>query len=201
MKPVGLNDPITGQRYHAPFCSSAPENQSRTAYNLVGFQTKLKYGEQSRIFRLIPALRNAEFMRMGSIHRNTFICSPKVLRPDLSLRGHSHVYFAGQITGVEGYLESAACGMLAAIFNQSKIKESSAPGSARQHCPRRALTGTSSPAILITTVHLIFIFGLFEPSFFENLGGLNRDESRKSMATQAIDVFSRWSKTNELTIH
>jgi methylenetetrahydrofolate--tRNA-(uracil-5-)-methyltransferase len=95
---------------------------------MVGFQTKLKYPEQSRIFRMIPALKNAEFLRLGSIHRNTYVCGPKVLRADLSLKGHPSVYLAGQITGVEGYLESAACGLLAAIFIEQRLKK--APHSA-----------------------------------------------------------------------
>ena len=99
MKPVGLIDPKTGKRPHA-VVQLRPENLAKTAYNLVGFQTKLKYGEQSKIFRLIPALRQAEFLRLGSIHRNTYVCSPKVLNADLSLRGHPRVYLAGQVTGV-----------------------------------------------------------------------------------------------------
>ncbi|CAM6055137.1 unnamed protein product [Sphagnum tenellum] len=87
MKPVGLHDPITQERYHAVVQLRA-ENLEKSAYNMVGFQTKLKYGEQGKVFRLIPALRNAEFLRLGSIHRNTYVCAPRVLRADLSLKGH-----------------------------------------------------------------------------------------------------------------
>jgi methylenetetrahydrofolate--tRNA-(uracil-5-)-methyltransferase len=88
-----------------------PENMEKSAYNLVGFQTKLKYGEQERIFRMIPGLEHAEFARLGSIHRNTYVDAPKALTPDLGLVVRPGVYLAGQITGVEGYVESAACGL------------------------------------------------------------------------------------------
>lgn len=113
MKPVGLRDPATGHRPWANL-QLRRENQAGTMYNLVGFQTNLKFGEQKRVFSMIPALANAEFYRYGVMHRNTFINSPQVLSPDLSLRSNPNVFFAGQITGVEGYTESAACGIVAA---------------------------------------------------------------------------------------
>jgi methylenetetrahydrofolate--tRNA-(uracil-5-)-methyltransferase len=109
-KPVGLEDPRTGERPCAVVQLRA-ENREKTALNLVGCQTKLKYGEQDRVFRLIPGLENAEFLRYGSMHRNTFVDAPRVLGPDLSLRTRPGVHLAGQITGVEGYVESAACGL------------------------------------------------------------------------------------------
>jgi methylenetetrahydrofolate--tRNA-(uracil-5-)-methyltransferase len=110
LKPVGLTDPRTGQR---PFAvvQLRTENRDKTAFNLVGFQTKLKYPEQKRIFRMIPGLENAEFLRLGSIHRNTYVNAPDVLDADLQLKARPGCYLAGQITGVEGYLESAACGL------------------------------------------------------------------------------------------
>ncbi len=110
MKPVGLTDPRTGRRPYA-VVQLRPENAEKTTLNLVGFQTKLAYGEQERIFRMIPALHRAEFTRLGSIHRNTFVNAPKVLSERLELRARPGVYLAGQITGVEGYVESAACGL------------------------------------------------------------------------------------------
>lgn len=110
LKPVGLEDPRTGER---PFAvvQLRTENKDKTAFNLVGFQTKLTYPEQKRIFRMIPGLENADFLRLGSIHRNTYVNAPEVLGEDLQLKARPGVYLAGQITGVEGYLESAASGM------------------------------------------------------------------------------------------
>jgi len=110
MKPVGLTDPRTGRRPYAVL-QLRPENAERSTMNLVGFQTKLAYGEQERVFRLIPALHAAEFTRLGSIHRNTFVNAPKVLNERLELASRPGTYLAGQITGVEGYVESAACGL------------------------------------------------------------------------------------------
>ncbi|WP_457643596.1 FADH(2)-oxidizing methylenetetrahydrofolate--tRNA-(uracil(54)-C(5))-methyltransferase TrmFO [Persephonella sp.] len=114
MKPVGLTDPKTGKQ---PFAvvQLRKENREGTLLSMVGFQTKLKYPEQKRIFRLIPALENATFVRLGSIHRNTFIQSQKVLKPTLQVKKYPNILFAGQITGVEGYAASAATGILAGI--------------------------------------------------------------------------------------
>ena len=113
MKPVGLRDPNTGHRPWAAV-QLRKENEQGTLYNLVGFQTNLKFGEQQRVFSMIPGLENAEFVRYGVMHRNTFIDSPKLLNPDFSMRENPSVYFAGQISGVEGYMESAASGIIAA---------------------------------------------------------------------------------------
>jgi methylenetetrahydrofolate--tRNA-(uracil-5-)-methyltransferase len=114
MKPVGLVDPQTGRQPFAVVQLRA-ENREGTLYNLVGFQTKLKYGEQERVFRLIPGLEQAEFVRLGSIHRNTFIHSPGILSAYLNFLHSPKSFLAGQITGVEGYVESAAMGILAGI--------------------------------------------------------------------------------------
>lgn len=114
MKPVGLEDPKTGKRPYA-VVQLRMENRSETMYNLVGFQTSLKRGEQKRIFRMIPGLENAEFLRYGSMHRNTFINAPTLLCPTLQTKKRPDLFFAGQITGVEGYLESAASGLMAGI--------------------------------------------------------------------------------------
>ena len=112
MKPVGLNDPRTGRRPWACL-QLRQENRAETLYSMVGFQTRMKWGEQRRVFRMIPGLENAEFVRYGVIHRNTYIQSPQVLADTLQMRAYPHVFFAGQITGVEGYVESAATGILA----------------------------------------------------------------------------------------
>ena len=114
MKPVGLRDPRTGHRPWAVLQLRA-ENAEGSLYNLVGFQTNLKFAEQKRVFSLIPALKNAEFVRYGVMHRNTFLDSPRLLTPALSLQSAPHLFFAGQMTGVEGYMESAASGMMAGI--------------------------------------------------------------------------------------
>lgn len=114
MKPVGLTDPNTGHRPWAVL-QLRRENARGTMYNLVGFQTNLKFPEQKRVFSMIPALKNAEFLRYGVMHRNSFIDSPRLLAPDLSLRTENNLYFAGQLSGVEGYMESAASGIVAGI--------------------------------------------------------------------------------------
>ncbi|HJL20202.1 MAG TPA: methylenetetrahydrofolate--tRNA-(uracil(54)-C(5))-methyltransferase (FADH(2)-oxidizing) TrmFO [Sandaracinaceae bacterium LLY-WYZ-13_1] len=111
MKPVGLVDPRTGRRPWA-VVQLRQENREATAYNLVGFQTRMKWPEQKRVFRMIPGLEHAEFERLGSVHRNTFVDSPRVLAEDLSLKARPGVHLAGQISGVEGYVESAACGLV-----------------------------------------------------------------------------------------
>lgn len=114
LKPVGLRDPRTDHRPWA-VVQLRRENASGTMYNLVGFQTNLKFGEQKRVFSLIPGLENAEFVRYGVMHRNTFINSPKLLNKNLSLRKRNDIFFAGQLSGVEGYMESAASGIVAGI--------------------------------------------------------------------------------------
>ena len=114
LKPVGLRDPRTGHRPWAVL-QLRREDATGSLYNLVGFQTNLKFSEQKRVFSLIPALKNAEFVRYGVMHRNTFIDSPRLLNSDFSFRGRKGLYFAGQITGVEGYMESAASGILAGL--------------------------------------------------------------------------------------
>ena len=113
LRPVGLRDPRTGHRPWANVQLRA-ENTARTLYNIVGFQTNLKWGEQKRVFSMIPGLEHAEFIRYGVMHRNTFLESPAVLTKGLYLKEHPNVFFAGQITGFEGYMESAASGLLAA---------------------------------------------------------------------------------------
>ncbi|MBQ2676039.1 MAG: methylenetetrahydrofolate--tRNA-(uracil(54)-C(5))-methyltransferase (FADH(2)-oxidizing) TrmFO [Clostridia bacterium] len=114
MKPVGLRDPKTGHRPWAVL-QLRKENSDGTMYNMVGFQTNLKFGEQKRVFSMIPALKNAEFVRYGVMHRNSFINSPKLLTSGFNMRENANIFFAGQITGVEGYMESAMSGILAAV--------------------------------------------------------------------------------------
>lgn len=121
MKPVGITDARTGRRPYA-VVQLRRENREGTLFNLVGFQTNLKFGEQKRVFSMIPGLENAEFMRYGVMHRNTFINSPVLLNSDFSMKNRPEIWFAGQITGVEGYMESAASGIIAGIAAARKIK-------------------------------------------------------------------------------
>ena len=196
MKPVGLTDPRTGRRPWA-VVQLRPENRARTAFNLVGFQTKLKYGEQSRVFRLIPALHRAEFLRLGSIHRNTYVCGPRVLRQDLSLKGHPSVYLGGQITGVEGYLESAACGLLAALFIEQRYHQkdhSAPPANTALGALLRHITGSDADHYQPANAH----FGLFDPNLFEGTAQLKKDELRAQLSKQAFQNFEKWKQESYL---
>lgn len=121
LKPVGLRDPKTGKEPYA-VVQLRQDNAAKSVFNLVGFQTHLKFGEQKRVFSMIPALKNAEFVRYGVMHRNTFIQSPKLLDRFYADRRNPLVAFAGQMTGVEGYVESAASGWLAAVAMAAKVK-------------------------------------------------------------------------------
>lgn len=141
MKPVGITDQRTGRRPYA-LVQLRKENREGTLFNLVGFQTNLKFGEQKRVFSMIPGLENAEFMRFGVMHRNTFINSPQLLNSDFSMKSNPEIYFAGQITGVEGYMESAASGIIAAIAVVRKIK-----GLEPLTLPRETMTGALSAYI------------------------------------------------------
>lgn len=120
LKPVGFDDPRTGRRPYA-LVQLRQDNSNGTLYNIVGFQTNLKFGEQKRVFSMIPGLENAEFIKYGVMHRNTFINSTKLLKANMQMREHENIFFAGQITGVEGYVESIASGMIAGINVVRKI--------------------------------------------------------------------------------
>jgi methylenetetrahydrofolate--tRNA-(uracil-5-)-methyltransferase len=155
MKPVGLTDPRTGRRPHA-VVQLRQDNALGTLFNMVGFQTKLKYGAQAETFRLIPGLERAEFARLGGIHRNTFINSPRLLDNRLRLRTLPHLRFAGQITGVEGYLESAAIGLLAGRF-------AAAEAQGRHMGEPPATTALGALLTHITGGHLAGSSGTFQP--------------------------------------
>lgn len=143
LRPVGLPDPSTGKIPYA-VVQLRSENKERTAFNMVGFQTRLKWSEQKRVFRMIRGLENAEFLRFGSMHRNTYINSPDHLNLDLSLKGKDNLYLAGQITGVEGYIESTAIGLLCGINTARRLldleplipSERTAHGSLLRHITR-----------------------------------------------------------------
>lgn len=185
MKPVGLKDPRTGSRPWAVL-QLRPENSNMETCNLVGCQTKLLQGEQKRIFRLVPGLENAEFVRFGSMHRNTFLNAPEVLSPNLSLRSEPRIYCAGQLTGVEGYVESAASGLWLALLLGGEARdrklspppEESALGALLAYLKRPAKNFQPSNA------H----FGLM-PEFQERI---SKKERRERYAERAMKSFEEW---------
>ncbi|MDX9922216.1 MAG: methylenetetrahydrofolate--tRNA-(uracil(54)-C(5))-methyltransferase (FADH(2)-oxidizing) TrmFO [Syntrophales bacterium] len=189
MKPVGLKDPRTGRQPWA-VVQLRRENNEGTLYSMVGFQTKLTRPEQKRIFRMIPGLENAEFARYGSIHRNTYIDSPTLLEPSLELKGHGGLFFAGQITGVEGYIESAAMGLLAGInagalarrgFMPPPPPPETALGSLIRHLGTR--TGAAFQPMNVN-------FGLFPPL----PGRIPRKERGRHYARRSLEHLARWQE-------
>ena len=193
MKPVGLTDPKTG-RWPYAVVQLRSEDAAQTAYNMVGFQTRLTWGEQQRIFRSLPGLGRAEFLRYGAIHRNTFINAPRLLAADMSLASEPGVYFAGQITGSEGYVEGAASGWLAAWFIG------------------RALEGRSAPPPPPATAHAGLLTQLsrngddYQPSnvTFSHLPPwdgprLPKRTKYEAMAARALRALSDWVGEHELT--
>ncbi len=197
MRPVGLVDPRTGRIPHAVVQLRA-ENREETAFNLVGFQTKLRYSEQDRIFRKLPGFSEVLFLRYGSLHRNTFLDAPRVLGPDLALRKIAGVYPTGQMVGVEGYTESVALGRLTALFLSPRPPEILPPATTAVGALLRALipsayrpegdppgpgeTGPFSPVNL----H----FGLFPPLPSRVRGG--KGERRKAIVARARRDFAAW---------
>ena len=187
MKPVGLDDPKTG-RWPYAVVQLRQDNASGTLWNMVGFQTKLKHAEQVRIFRTIPGLQNAEFARLGGLHRNTFLRSPELLDPTLRLKSRPNVRFAGQITGCEGYVESAAIGLIAGRFWAAELKgETLTPppvetalGALVHHITGAAEAETYQP--------MNVNFGLFPP-----IPGKTKKADRKRMYTdRARAKLAEW---------
>ena len=186
MKPVGLIDPHTGREAHAVIQLRA-ENREKTMYNLVGFQTKLTWPEQRRIFGMIPGLEAAEFERLGSMHRNTFINSPALLNTTQQLKSDPRIFFAGQITGVEGYVESAASGLLAGIAAASLVHGLTLP---------KPPPETAMGALLhhITNAEVKYFqpmnvnYGLFP----ELSGRIKKKERRQKLAERALAALDEW---------
>ncbi len=191
MKPVGLEDPRTGRRPHA-VVQLRREDAAGTAYNLVGFQTRLTWPEQRRIFRtFLPGLAGAEFLRLGQIHRNTFLDAPRVLSPDLSARARPHLFFAGQITGVEGYVESAACGLLAAraILDRLAGRPFRAPPAATaMGALHRHVTGEAHPPGYDYQPSNV-VFALFPPLTGRHRGKAARKEAYAERARKEIEPW------------
>ncbi|WP_340016646.1 FADH(2)-oxidizing methylenetetrahydrofolate--tRNA-(uracil(54)-C(5))-methyltransferase TrmFO [Paenibacillus sp. FSL K6-1318] len=195
MKPVGLVNPHTGELPHA-VVQLRQDNAAGTLYNLVGFQTHLKWGEQKRVFSLIPGLENAEFVRYGVMHRNTFINSPKLLLPTYQFKERPNLFFAGQMTGVEGYVESAASGLIAGM-NAAKA----ALGQELVVLPVETTLG--SMAQYITTAD----FKHFQP-MNANFGLLpkletkirNKKEKNEALAQRALDGINSFAAAEGLTV-
>ncbi|NOK34074.1 methylenetetrahydrofolate--tRNA-(uracil(54)-C(5))-methyltransferase (FADH(2)-oxidizing) TrmFO [Corallococcus exercitus] len=190
MKPVGLKDPRTGTDPYA-VVQLRMEDRAGTAWNMVGFQTRLTWGEQKRIFSTcIPGLQNAEFLRMGQIHRNTFIDSPRLLAEDLSLKTERRVFFAGQVTGVEGYVESAACGYMVALAVHARLTgtpfvpppATTALGSLYRH-----LTGEAHPPDHPHQPTNV-IYGLFPPLS----GRMKKADKRAAYSARAKQDLAAW---------
>ncbi len=177
MKGVGLDDPRTG-RWPYAVVQLRQDNASGTLWNMVGFQTKLKYAEQVRLFRTIPGLENAEFARLGGLHRNTFLRSPELLDGTLRLKSAPHIRFAGQITGCEGYVESAAIGMLAGRFAAAEIAGTELPAPPRETALGALLSHITGEAEIETYQPMNVNFGLFPP-----IEGRTKKADRKRMYT------------------
>jgi methylenetetrahydrofolate--tRNA-(uracil-5-)-methyltransferase len=192
MKPVGLRDPHRNQRPHA-VVQLRQDNASATLWNMVGFQTKLKYADQVRVFRTIPGLANAEFARLGGIHRNSFLNSPRLLDGALRLRARDNIRFAGQVTGVEGYLESAAIGLLAGRFAaglQAPPPRETALGALLAH-----ITGEANPE---TFQPMNVNFGLFPPlpgagaKAPSGKQGPHKKDRKRLYAERALAALDAW---------
>ena len=194
MKPVGLTDPRTGRRAHA-VVQLRQDNALGTLYNIVGFQTKLKHGEQTRVFRTIPGLEKAEFARLGGVHRNTFLNSPRLLDATLRLKAMPRLRFAGQITGVEGYVESAAIGILTGRFAAAERL-----GRAIDHPPRTTALGAlldhiTGGAEAETFQPMNVNFGLFPPLEPQDMDGKRRLKGRDrkaAMSRRALADLDAW---------
>ncbi len=193
MKPVGLPDPRTGDAPYA-VVQLRMENQEGSYYNLVGFQTKLTYKEQKRIFRLIPGMEQAEFARLGSIHRNTFVCAPELLHPTLQLKTRPDLFLAGQLSGVEGYIESTAMGLLAGINGARMIsgqKMVTPPPETALGALISHLTQTSPKHFQPSNVN----FGLFPPwkkKVPKRLRG-------KIRAEKALEALASWQEKEDFS--
>ncbi|MBZ4645045.1 MAG: methylenetetrahydrofolate--tRNA-((54)-C(5))-methyltransferase ((2)-oxidizing) TrmFO [Clostridia bacterium] len=190
LKPVGLTDPRTGQEPYA-VVQLRQDNKEGTLYNIVGFQTHLKWGEQKRIFSMIPGLENAEFVRYGVMHRNTYINSPKVLNAIYQSRTNDKVFFAGQITGVEGYIESASSGLVAGI-NMARIVQ----GKDKLIFPKETAHGALSHYISDTCITrfqpMNINFGLMSPL---NERIKDKREKNRRIAARAIEIIKNMSNT------
>ncbi len=191
MKPVGLVDPRTGRRPWA-VVQLRQDNALGTLFNMVGFQTKLTYGEQKRVFRLIPGLENAEFARLGGLHRNTFIRSPKLLDGQLRLKAAPHLRIAGQVTGVEGYVESAAIGLMAGMLAAAEVRGAEMPPPPPETAMGALLGHITGGADAATFQPMNVNFGLFPPLAHSIKAKALRNPA---LAGRALDALDAWLTT------
>ncbi|MHA1113770.1 MAG: methylenetetrahydrofolate--tRNA-(uracil(54)-C(5))-methyltransferase (FADH(2)-oxidizing) TrmFO [Alphaproteobacteria bacterium] len=205
MKPVGLTDPRTGGRAHA-VVQLRQDNALGTLYNMVGFQTKLTHGAQTRVLRMIPGLENARFARLGGLHRNTFINSPRLLDPTLRLKAQPRLRFAGQITGVEGYVESAAMGLLAGRFAAAERQDGPALPPATPALPPAttamgALLGHITGGADAANFQPMNVnFGLFPPLDPDGTRKRPRGRERKALVSRrALADLAAWLGTPQPT--
>lgn len=192
MKPVGLKNPRTGKEEYA-IVQLRQDNKEATAYNMVGFQTRMAYGEQTRVFKMIPGLENAEFLKLGSIHRNLFVNTPKRLNKDLSSKNDPWLFFAGQITGVEGYFESTCMGLLVAKFINDKIEKGEVNFPPRDSAMGSLLEAITDPTRAENFQPTNINFGLF-PNLKTEQGKKIKDKKlKKQMQIEnAKSAFSSW---------
>ena len=194
MKPVGLFDPKSGKRPYA-VVQLRRDNKAGTLYNMVGFQTNLKWNEQARIFKMIPGLQDAEFVRFGVMHRNTFINSPLLLKPTLQTHWSENLLFAGQITGVEGYLESAATGLVAGI-NATKISKGQEPLVFPSSTAHGALCSYITAGAVADVFQPMNVnFGLFPPLDRPVQG---KKERGRAMAQRSLEVLAKFIEENRM---
>lgn len=195
MKPVGLRDPRTGRR---PFAvvQLRQDNASGTLYNLVGFQTKLKHGEQVRVFRTIPGLENAEFARLGGLHRNSFIRSPLLLDATLRLKADRRLMFAGQITGCEGYVESAAIGLLAGRFLAARLAGEEPVPPPRETAIGALLSHITSEAVAETFQPMNVNFGLFP----ELAGSVKGRDRKAALSARGRVALAEWAMSQGVAV-
>ena len=191
MKPVGLTDPRTGQRPHA-VVQLRQDNALGTLFNIVGFQTKLKHAEQKRIFRAIPGLEGAEFARLGGVHRNTFLNSPRLLDAALRLKAEPRLRFAGQITGVEGYVESAAIGLLAGLFAAAERLGAAAAPPPQTTALGALLAHVTGGADAKSFQPMNCNFGLFPPLAETTPRKLRGDDRRRRLSARALADLDAW---------
>lgn len=189
MKPVGLQDPRKSERPHA-VVQLRQDNKLGTLWNMVGFQTKLKHAEQVRIFRTIPGLENAQFARLGGLHRNTFINSPRLLDAQLRLKAKPHLRFAGQVTGVEGYVESAAIGLLAGRFAAAEILGQTANPPPATTAFGALLGHITGGADARTFQPMNVNFGLFPE--FPQAAKIRGKDRKQAMSARALEDLSGW---------
>jgi methylenetetrahydrofolate--tRNA-(uracil-5-)-methyltransferase len=203
MKPVGLDNPHSDEKPYA-VVQLRQDNRLGTIYNMVGFQTKLKYKHQQEIFRKIPGLENAEFARLGGLHRNTFINSPKLLDHQLRLKSMPRLRFAGQITGVEGYVESGAMGLLAGRFLAAEYlgyditppPMVTAFGALINHITGGHIEGAGTAK---SFQPMNVNFGIFPPLEFKKIDGkkIKRKDRKPLKAKRAIEALEMWLEQSQ----